>query len=301
MKLHMKNKHADITVSTSLSQTTDIQSSPCASKRSPSNSIFNMCSKKRRVDLFQTTIPGHIEARTKLKFTSEKAQRLTKSIFELLVIDLLPWHTVSKPGFLRHHAIAVPNYEMPSVKYFREMLDPTYERVKSALEKKVNEHEPDVVSAVLDAWSQHHHGYMGINVHYLHDWERVKFMLRCAPFDVSHTAENIKEVLETSLAEWGLITVTSTCLRDNAANMVAAFHPDISCLTSAGCLNHSLQLVLKHTILSKASVENLFKKCHSLVTFANASNKFYTELYKQQEKQLGVTARWSLKTDVDTR
>ena len=270
------------------------QKSPAPSrKRGPPTSIFNMCAKKCRTELFQSTIPGHMESTTKLKFTSEKHQRLTKSIFEMLVVDLLPWHTVSKPGFLRHQVIATPNYLVPSEKYFREMLEPTFEKVKSALEDKLAEHDPPVVSAVLDGWSAVHNGYMGINIHYIHDWQRVKFMLRCAPFNDAHTAENINELLESSLAEWGLIAMTTTCLRDNAPNMVACFSPLISSLTSAGCLNHSFQLVIKHTIFSKSSVENLIKKCHSLASFANASNKFYTELYRQQEKQKYSRHPWT--------
>ena len=57
-------------------------------------------------------------------------------------------------GFLRHQEISTPNYEVPSEKTFREMLDPTYNRVKSALEELIGIHDPPVVSAVLDAWSQ---------------------------------------------------------------------------------------------------------------------------------------------------
>ena len=296
----MKGKHTQIPVSETKQSPAGLFATP-AHKRGPPTSIFNMCAKKCRTELFQSTIPGHVEAMTKLKFTSEKAQRLTKSIFEMLVVDLLPWHTVGKPGFLRHQVMSTPNYEVPSEKYFRDMLEPCFERVKSALEDKLGEHDPPVVSAVLDGWSAAHHGYMGINIHYIHDWERVKFMLRCAPFDESHTAENINELLESSLADWGLIDMTTTCLRDSAKNMVAAFSPTISSLTSAGCLNHAFQLVIKHTIFVKPSVENLIKKCHSVASFANASNKFYTELYHQQEKQLGVTEKWSIKTDVDTR
>ena len=297
LKMHMKGKHSEIAVA----ETMQSPAGTPSRKRGPSTSIFNMCTKKCRTELFQSTIPGHVEAMTKLKFTSEKAQRLTKSIFEMLVVDLLPWHTVGKPGFLRHQVIATPNYIVPGEKYFRGMLEPTFERVKCALQEKLAEHDPPVVSAVLDGWTAHHFGYIGINLHYIHEWERVKFMLRCAPFKESHTAEHINDLLETSLADWGLITMTTTCLRDNAPNMVACFSPTISCLTSAGCLNHSLQLVIKHTIFVKPSVENLIKKCHSLASFANQSTKFYTELYKQQEKQLNCTEKWSIRTDVDTR
>ena len=110
-----------------------------------------------------------------------------------------------------------------------------------------------------------------------------------------------KLLLESPLDKWGLIFMTTTCLRDNAPNMIKAFCPTISFLTSAGCLNHLIQLVLNHTIFSKASVENLIKKTHSLASFANSSTKFMCELYLQQEKQYGCTSKWSIKADVVTR
>ena len=119
---------------------------------------------------------------------SSRAQKIHKSIFETMLVDLVPFHEVNKPGFLRHHALVCPNFEVASDKYYRDMLDPTYERVKSRVKERLNSDSPPSFSIALDGWSQYHHGYMGINAHYLdNEWDRQIVCISCSPFDESHT------------------------------------------------------------------------------------------------------------------
>ena len=83
--------------------------------------------------------------------------------------------------------------------------------------------------------------------------------------------------------EWNILEKTGLCLRDNAANMVAAFDPEKvpDCkLKAAGCLNHSLQLVIKDECFALVSVESLIKKCQSLVSHANKSTKHQATINK---------------------
>ena len=121
---------------------------------------------------------------------------------------------------------------------------------------------------------------------------------------MSHTGANIYDMLESVLEEWGIIWETRVCLRDNAANMVAAFNEENNRagLHSLGCLNHTLQLSINDEIFSLRSVKTLIEKCRSIVGFANSSNKFYAELYRQQEAMTPpIFDRMSLKQDIDTR
>ena len=129
--------------------------------RKRKNTILDMCAKKNRSEMFQMTIPGWVEAKTTLSFASEKAQRFHKSIFEMIVMDLLPFYAVAKPGFLRHQQITVPNFIVASPKYYRSLLDPAYENIKSKMKAKLEADSPPSISAGLDLWSKHHHGYMG--------------------------------------------------------------------------------------------------------------------------------------------
>ena len=60
--------------------------------------LFSLCPQKRRKELFQSTIHDWVEAKTMLHFGSERAQRLHKSIFEMLIMDNQPFYEVMKPG-----------------------------------------------------------------------------------------------------------------------------------------------------------------------------------------------------------
>ena len=172
--------------------------------------------------------------------------------------------------------------------------------MKTSLANKVEADSPPTISVGLDAWSEHHHGYLGYNAHYItQDWRRIIFNLGCTPFDESHTGENIYNKLRSVLQEWKIYEKTGLCVRDNAANMKAAFNGQN--LESIGCLNHSLQLVIKGNVYTLTSVETVIGKCRKLASFANQSTKFYTEFYKQQEDLLNITDRQSLLQDVETR
>ena len=208
---------------------------------------------------------------------------------------------VNRPGFLRHHARMLPNFEIGSEKFYRDMLDPTYEKIKEKLKAKLAQDDPEYVAISLDGWSAYHHGYLGINVQYLHNWKLNTFNLACSPFDESHTAENIYKKLSGLLEEWQLKERVVLALRDNAANITAAFNFPGCTINSAGCLNHSLQLVVKKELFSLKNVESLIAKCRRLVGHANMSVVFYSELYKQEEKQMQITTHLGLKGDVITR
>ena len=196
-------------------------------------SIFNITTKKQRYELMLNSIPGWIETNSVLEFNNEKAQKGHKSVFEMLVLDLLPWSTFNNPGFLRHRARMVPNFELASEKYYRDMLEPTYNKILTQLKHNLYSDNPTQVAISLDCWSAYHHGYMGIVIHYIFKLSRKVFTLACRPFDGHHTAENIYSRLESTLLDWNIMDKVCVCLRDNAANMKAAFNVPTCSLSSA--------------------------------------------------------------------
>ena len=218
-----------------------------------------------------------------------------------MVIDLVPFHEVNKPGFLRNYALIVPNFEVASDKYYRDMLEPTYTKIKESLLKKLDSDAPLTISVGLDGWSAHHHSYMGMNAHYLDDnWCRVKFCLGMAPMDEKHTGLNIHDKLNSTLLDWSILSKTGLCLRDNAANMVAAFNVDGCVLDSVGCLNHTLQLCIHDEIFDLPSNQALIEKSRRLLSHANMSGKFYNSFHQNQKDLMGGKPK-NLKGDVDTR
>ena len=219
-----------------------------------------------------------------------------------MILDLVPFREVDKPGFLRHHQLLAPNFEVASATYYSSLLDPTYKKIRGSLEKKLISDDPPTVSIGCDAWSAFHHGYMGVNGHYINkNWDRVIINLACTPFDESHTGENIYNNICGILNDWKIFDKTGPALRDNAKNMVAAFNPEHgSKLVGLGCVNHTLQLVINDGLFSLPSVEGVIKKCRRLAEHANSSTTFYTLLYRYQ-KEKGIDNNLSIKQDVCTR
>ena len=68
--------------------------------------------------------------------------------------------------------------------------------------------------------------------------------------------------------------------------MVAAFN-DESGFTSAGCLIHSMQLVISKEVIEFPSVKSALDKARKICTHANKSTIFCAELRRQQRLQIG--------------
>ena len=62
--------------------------------------IFNLRSKKSREEFVSHTITDWAKPDNKLEFYSAEAQKIHKSIFEMMVMDLRPFTTVNDPGFI---------------------------------------------------------------------------------------------------------------------------------------------------------------------------------------------------------
>ena len=127
--------------------------------------------------------------------------------------------------------------------------------------------------------------------------------LSCRKFNESHKSEHVRSKVRSILDEFELKNKVKIALRDNAANMVAAFPPELG-IKGVGCLAHSLQLVVKEQIFSMVSVTSLLKKCRDLCSYANRSTKFNTVMRNQQFIQMGLSEANCLNlphSDTETR
>ena len=116
--------------------------------------ILNLRSKKLREAVKENTIPFWAAPTSKLEFHSVEAQKIHKIIFEHLIMDLLPFTHVNNPGFIRHHAQIMPRFEVASSKYYRNQLNPVFQKVKSRLMDIINEDNPKSICVM------YHNGYM---------------------------------------------------------------------------------------------------------------------------------------------
>ena len=160
LKYHMEHTHPE---SYSINQVESSESGEANAdvgnnrkRASGCMSIFRLRSKKERTDFLQSSIPDWIEANTMLDIDHPRAQKIHKSIFEMMLVDQQPFNMVNRPGFLRHHYLLAPNFDVCSDKYYREMLAPTYDKIRDAVKSKLEADSPPLICVGLDGWSKFH-------------------------------------------------------------------------------------------------------------------------------------------------
>ena len=90
-----------------------------------------------------------------------------KRVLLMIIMDLKPYSDVNKGGLLQLIKFLQPKFELGSDKLYREMMQDAYGRCRESMQKKIKDDNPEQISIVLDGWSSTHHGYVGVNVHYI--------------------------------------------------------------------------------------------------------------------------------------
>ena len=83
-----------------------------------------------------------------------------------------------------------------------------------------------MVKKILRRSGSQHHGYLGVNAHYIHEFKRRKFNLACKKFDEAHTSENIWAKLSEVLDNFKLKDLIYLALHDAANNIKACFYTE---------------------------------------------------------------------------
>ena len=73
--------------------------------------------------------------------------------------------------------------------------------------------------------------------------------MACVPFSEAHTGEHIHERLVMEIVDWDIIEKVGPCLRDNAANVVAAFSVNIQISWLGQNFNDSDQVMMTRIIV----------------------------------------------------
>ena len=119
LKTHMKNHHPEA-YSIPLNESVPGCSTGTRKRACNDINIFRLRSKKERSEFLQSSIPDWIEANTTMDINHPRAQKIHKSIFEMMLIDRMPFTHVNNPGFLRHHYLLAPNFDVGCDKYYRD-------------------------------------------------------------------------------------------------------------------------------------------------------------------------------------
>ena len=257
--------------------------------------------KKQKEQYFQQTLPDTVRKTEVWKNDNPNSQEGHRRVLLMMIQDLRPYTDIMKGGLLQLLKWAQPRFEPGSNKFYRTKMQESFNKCKEAMQIKLSEDNPSNVSVVLDGWSSFHHGYVGVNIHYISDkWDRVKINLCCKKFDESHTGEALATFVTDLLHEWNLYDRVNVVISDSASNMkkMVEYLP----FERVDCGNHTLQLSINDEIFSMHSVEALASKCRSVCNYQNKSTQFAQAILAAQSSDgTDVSRGLYLVQDVATR
>ena len=227
--------------------------------------------------------------------------KVTKRIAEMIAIDSQPFSIVEDAGFVRLMKHTCPRYIIPSRKYFSEKIIPEmYANLRQRLFEDIHSDNNCSISFTTDIWSREGgESFISWTAHYItSEFQRDERVLQVCPFPGSHTADAISEMILKLLDKWSIDkSRVHTVVRDNAANMVAGIR---QCgLSAVSCTIHTLQLVVKDSILVQRSVKDMLARCRKIVGHFKHSSLAIGHLHSIQN-QLSL-AKHKLIQDEPTR
>lgn len=213
MKKHLERKHPE-----ELKSTTSLQTSkPSASKSSTSAEGTQ-------------SLPNFLLSKATLSSDSPRAKALTRSILNMLVVDMQPLSFVEDTGFKSLMKTAEPRYIIPSRSTFRNKLIPElYQQALEDLKLDIKQHfdgDGGTVSITTDAWSSRTAcSYITYTLHFIReDFSMASYNIGTFEFTQDHTAINLQKHLTHSLAHCGILK-TST---NSSIELIQLCDPDAS-------------------------------------------------------------------------
>ena len=243
--------------------------------------------KRRKLsETCQLTLKELKEQKDPWHYDNSEHKKGTRWIAEMMAVSSQPFSIVEDIGFIRLMANVCPRYSMPSRKYFTEKIIPDmYSTIKARLLQDID--GKFSISFTTDIWSREAGGdsFISWTAYYINpeSFVREKRVLQVCPFLGSHTAITISEMVTKLLGAWYIEkSRVHVVIRDNAANMVAGIR---ECeLPAIGCAIHTLQLVVKNSIMIQRTVIDMLARCRKIVGHFKHSSLAYQHLRNIQSQ-----------------
>lgn len=228
----------------------------------------------------------------------KKSKEIDRQLITMIVKEYHPLSLVEDAEFRKFVNLLCPGYKIPTRKTLSLSFIPSfYNSTKDDVRKRIE--RASAACLTVDGWtSQNNDSYYAVTAHYIVDNEppaRLSSdLLGCISFKERHTAQNICNMLQQLLQEWGIENKIVAIVSDNAANMVAAVR--LGGWRHWGCFAHSINLIVQDGL---KEISIVLQKIKSTVEFFNRSSHAAAQLKSSQE-QLGLPVL-KLKNDVLTR
>ncbi|XP_063538116.1 uncharacterized protein LOC134747422 [Cydia strobilella] len=183
----------------------------------------------------------------------------------------MPFDAVSDKGmidFFKKYDIIVTDQDLPSrYTISRTALDDVYEMMLKNVKEQIKESSPKHVSVTFDLWTDRYRrlNYITFTLHYLTaDFELKSFTLNTKLAQGKKTGEMILEMLNKTVAEFGLCDKTLHVVTDAGSNVKRAIA--LGNLDGHLCLGHGLHnLVIVDGIKRVPEVDAVVTKCKKIV------------------------------------
>ncbi|XP_076841981.1 E3 SUMO-protein ligase ZBED1-like [Brachyhypopomus gauderio] len=213
--------------------------------------------------------------------------------------DMVPIHTVEKPGFVNMLKVLDQKYVLPSRKYFSEVALPQlYNTTRQKISRELEE-DVSYYSATTDLWSSRTlQPYMSLTVHFINDtWALRSICLQTAYFPEDHKGEVIAQGIKESLNSWKLAEDRLSCMTtDSGTNMIKALKDNE--WPSLQCFGHRLHNAIENGV-KDPRIDRAFGLCKKAVAAFSYSWKKRKEMTEVQQ-ELGLPTH-QLITESPTR
>lgn len=175
-----------------------------------------------------------------------------------MCLDNQPYSIVDNQCFKQLMSHVVPQYALPSRKYFSQNIIPDiYSRLRNQVSLSVKKIEH--ISITSDIWTCHENNesFISLTDHWIDPimFTKHNAVLNCEHFVGSHTGINISAKIKNLLESWNLEkSHIFLIIRDGGANIVKGCN-DLG-VESFSCFIHSLQLVFLSSLKSQRAVND---------------------------------------------
>ena len=208
------------------------------------------------------------------KWTSSnlKSMEIDNLIFQMIALQDLPFNIVESIGFRRLLQFIVPNYQLRGRHFFTSF---TCDKLYPKLASKIVDLMKNLtkITFTTDIWAEPSSNLSSLilTAHGItENFERIKLVLKCHPFNGRHAGGVIHEKFNEMLLEWHVTPEKTHCfIRDYGSNKKRAKRlaniPDVSCVV------HQLQLCVRNMLDSNEEIKKVLSKCKIVSTHFNHS------------------------------
>ena len=193
------------------------------------------------------------------------SRRMDFVIGQMIAADKEPFNMVEHWGVDFMCSDFFPKYTLPSRNHITGSVIPLIYDISKARIKNMLE-DVAFLSIDTDLWSNlAKKNFISLMAHCTFpNFDQQLVVLNSKPFNESHTGHNICKIMNEMIDEWKIPPhKIHNIIHDNASNMNLGLEGECE-FASLRCFIHTTQLVIKDTILTQKSVQNVLDKCRNL-------------------------------------